>query len=116
MTDDSHWPRRVSPGSSRTSWVRSSDAANLMSTMKKTRAQLDAEIEEILRRPIIVRPERATPEPLRELAERVSAESKLRQKRLHQALLRHPALIVTDRRGRQTILFQSGVTSNPAGG
>jgi hypothetical protein len=83
--------------------------------MKKTRAQLDAEIDEVLRRPIS-REAKTSPEPLREFAERVSTNSKLRQKRLHQALFRYPALIVTDRRGRQTLLIHSGEMSNPEEG
>jgi hypothetical protein len=79
---------------------------------KKSPAQLDAEIAAALRRPIS-RGARTSPEPLRELVERVAANSKHRQKRLHQALLRHPALVVTDQRGRQTLLIRSGEMSNP---
>lgn len=51
-----------------------------------------------------------------EFSGRVSREGKTRQKRLHQALLRHPALIVTDRRGRRTLLISSGEMSNPSEG
>jgi hypothetical protein len=81
----------------------------------KSRAQLDAEIEAILREPIVHRPIAAS-ESLVEFSERASRTSKLRQKRLHQALLRHPAVIVTDRRGRQTLLISSGEMSNPQEG
>lgn len=83
--------------------------------MAKTRAQLDAEIAEILQQPLSRDPI-APSESLREFAERVSQDSKRRQKRLHQALLRHPALIVTDRRGRRTLLISSGEMSNPEEG
>lgn len=81
----------------------------------KSRAQLDAEIREALLRPISRGPV-STPETLRDFSERVARESKSRQKRMHQALLRHPALIVTDRRGRRTLLISSGEMSNPAEG
>lgn len=83
--------------------------------MEKSRAQLDAEIAEALRRPLSRGP-RPPSESLTEFSERVSKESAHRQKRLHQALLRHPAVIVTDRRGRQTLLITSGEMSNPAEG
>ena len=84
--------------------------------MAKSRAQLDAEIREALRRPLTSRDPKVPKESLRELSERVSRESKLRQKRLHQALLRHPALIVTDSHGRRTLLISSGEMSNPEEG
>jgi hypothetical protein len=86
--------------------------------MAKTRAQLDEDIRRALAKPItpITQRPRPSQESLRDLAERVSKESKLRQKRLHQALLRYPALIVTDHRGRQTLLISSGEMSNPEEG
>lgn len=83
--------------------------------MAKSRAQLEAEIEEALRRPLSGGPI-GTSESLAGFGERVSRERKVRQKRLHQALLRHPALIVTDRRGRRTLLISSGEMSNPEEG
>lgn len=83
--------------------------------MRKTRAQLDAEIKEALLQPISREPAAAS-ESLVEFSERVSRELKRRQKRLHQALLRYPALITTDRRGRQTLLISSGEMSNPEEG
>ncbi len=83
--------------------------------MAKSKKQLDDEIAAALRRPLSRGPISSS-ESLRQFAERVSSESKLRQKRLHQALLRHPALIVTDRRGRQTLLISSGEMSNPEEG
>ena len=83
--------------------------------MSKPTKKLDAEIEESSCGPILVDPISPS-EPLRDFAERVSRESKIRQKRLHQALLRYPALIVTDRRGRQTLLILSGEMSNPQEG
>lgn len=83
--------------------------------MAKSRAQLDAEIREALLRPISSGP-RSPKESLRAMVERVSRESKSRQKRLHQALLRYPALIVTDSRGRRTLLISSGEMSNPEEG
>jgi hypothetical protein len=83
--------------------------------MPKSRAQLEADIAAALRRPITHDPIKPL-ESLRSFSERVSQVSKLRQKRLHQALLRHPALVVTDRRGRQTLLISSGEMSNPEEG
>jgi len=83
--------------------------------MPKSRAQLDAEIREALRRPVSRDPT-APKESLRDLAERVTRESKMRQKRMHQALLRYPAIIVTDSRGRQTLLISSSEMSNPEEG
>lgn len=83
--------------------------------MPKSRAQLDAEVVAALRRSITHAPIKPS-ESLRDFTERVSQVSKLRQKRLHQALLRHPALVVTDRRGRQTLLISSGEMSNPEEG
>lgn len=85
-----------------------------MST-KKSPARLDAEIEAALRAPLSRGPI-ASSESLLDFSERVSRERKKRQKRLHQALLRHPALIVTDRRGRRTLLILSGEMSNPEEG
>lgn len=84
--------------------------------MTKSRAKLDAEIRESLRSPLSARGPGAPKESLQEFSERVSRESKSRQKRLHQALLRHPALIVTDRRGRRALLISSGEMSNPREG
>jgi len=84
--------------------------------MAKSRAQLDAEIRESLSKPISTRTPGTPKESLREMVERVSRESKSRQKRLHQALLRHPALIVTDPHGRKTLLIYSGEMSNPEEG
>jgi hypothetical protein len=84
--------------------------------MAKSRAQLDAEIRESLSSPISTQGPGAPKESLHELVDRVSRESKSRQKRLHQALLRHPALIVTDHRGRRTLLISSGEMSNPEEG
>ncbi len=83
--------------------------------MAKSKKQLDDEIAAAMRQPLSRGPISSS-ESLRQFAERVSSESKLRQKRLHQALLRHPALIVTDRRGRQTLLISSGEMSNPEEG
>jgi hypothetical protein len=83
--------------------------------MARRRAQLEAEIREALRRPISRAPISPS-ESLGEFSLRVEKTSKLRQKRLHQALLRHPALIVTDRRGRETLLILSGEMSNPEEG
>jgi hypothetical protein len=74
-------------------------------------AKYPAQLEmEILGRPI------GPSESLRDYSARVSKVSKLRQKLLHQALLRHPALVVTDRRGRKTLLISSGEMSNPEEG
>lgn len=84
--------------------------------MAKSRAQLNAEIREALRKTISSQSSGAPKESLREMVERVSHESKSRQKRLHQALLRHPALILTDHRGRRTLLISSGEMSNPEEG
>ena len=84
--------------------------------MAKSRTQLDAEIRKALLQPISSRDRNAPKEPLGEMVERVSRESKSRQKRLHQALLRYPALIVTDQRGRRTLLISSGEMSNPEEG
>lgn len=83
--------------------------------MKKPRAQIEAEIREALGRPVSRGPI-GKGESLGAFAERVGRESKARQKRLHQALLRHPALFVTDRRGRKTLLVLSGEMSNPQEG
>ena len=83
--------------------------------MRKTRAQLDAEIAAAIRGPLSRGPISSS-ESLSGFAERVGRERGNRQKRLHQALLRHPALIVTDRRGGQTLLILSGEMSNPEEG
>lgn len=83
--------------------------------MARNRAQLESEIREALRRPI-PRDDLSRSGSLSEFATHVQRTSKLRQKRLHQALLRYPALIVTDRRGRETLLISSGEMSNPEEG
>jgi len=83
--------------------------------MPKSRKQLDAEVTAALQRPI-PRVQIKSSESLADFSDRVSQVSKLRQKRLHQALLRHPALVVTDHRGRQTLLISSGEMSNPKEG
>jgi hypothetical protein len=46
----------------------------------------------------------------------MARESSRRQKLMHQALLKHQALIVTGPRGRRSLLIQSGEMSNPAEG
>lgn len=83
--------------------------------MAKMKRELEAEIREALRRPMSRGPISPS-ESLVEFSDRVQRTSKLRQKRLHQALLRYPALIVTDRRGRETLLISSGEMSNPEEG
>jgi hypothetical protein len=83
--------------------------------MVRSRAKIDLDIEAALRRPIVNSPIQPS-ESLSQFSDRVSRLSKLRQKRLHQALLRYPALIVTDRRGRETLLISSGEMSNPEEG
>jgi hypothetical protein len=83
--------------------------------MPKSRKQLDAEVTAALQRPI-PRVQIKPSESLSDFSDRVSQVSKLRQKRLHQALLRLPALILTDHRGRQTLLISSGEMSNPKEG
>lgn len=80
--------------------------------MKRSRAQFERDIREALARPISRGPI-GKGESLAAFARRVENEAKARQKRLHQALLRHPALFVTDRRGRKTLLILSGEMSNP---
>ena len=80
--------------------------------MKKSRAQIEAEIREAIGRPLSRGPI-GQGEPLAAFVDRVGRESKARQKRLHQALLRYPAVFVTDRRGRKTLLVVSGEMSNP---
>lgn len=83
--------------------------------MPKSRAQLDAEIREALRRPLSH--SSVTPkESLLNFAKLVALKSKARQKQMCQALLRYPAIIVTDSRGRQTLLIASGEMSNPKEG
>jgi hypothetical protein len=77
--------------------------------------RLEADIVEALGRPISRGPIRPG-ESLVDFSGRVSRDSKARQKRLHQALLRYPALVVTDRRGRRTLLISSGEMSNPEEG
>ncbi len=84
--------------------------------MAKSRAQLDAEIREALLRPIAPHKPLKASESLAAYSGRVQHDLKQRQKRLHQALLRFPALIVTDRRGRRTLLISSGEMSNPEEG
>jgi len=90
----------------------------MMGAMSASRkhAQLEAEIAEALSRPIVegggIRPD----EDLWDFALRVDVTRKTRQKRLHQALLRHPALIVVDGTGRRTLLISSGEMSNPEEG
>lgn len=44
---------------------------------------------------------------------KASREASARQKRMHQALLKHQAFVVTGPNGRQTLLIQSGEMSNP---
>jgi hypothetical protein len=83
--------------------------------MKKSRDQIEREVAAALARPVSRGPIQSS-ESLADFSERVSRESKTRQKRLHQALLRYPAVIVTDRRGRQTLLISSGEMSNPEEG
>src|SRR5262245_19834294 len=83
--------------------------------MGKSRAELDVEIASALRGPLSRGPISRS-ESLADFSERVDRERANRQKRLHQALLRHPALIATDRRGRQTLLILSGEMSNPQEG
>lgn len=84
--------------------------------MPKSAAQLDNEIRASLRHPLILRNKGTAKESLAAYAERVVQEAKLRQKRLHQALLRYPALIVTNRQGGRTLLIASGEMSNPEEG
>lgn len=78
---------------------------------KKTAAQLDREIAEELAQPKL-----GKDTPLSDFAASVSKIAARRQKRMHQALLRHQAIIVTDSRGRRTLLIQSGEMSNPKEG
>ena len=77
---------------------------------RKTAAQLDAEIAEVIATP------RLGKGSLSEFAASVGRVAARRQKRLHQALLAHQALIVTDGHGRKTLLIQSGEMSNPEEG
>lgn len=84
-----------------------------MTSTKK--ARLEADIAEVLRGPFSSGPIRPG-EKLGAFAERVSQEHKQRQKRLHQALLRYPALIVSDRQGRRRLLISSGEMSYPSEG
>ncbi len=86
-----------------------------MSSTKRSRAQLEADIREAIGRPLSGGPIGKS-EPLRAFVERVGRESKTRQKRLHQALLRYPALFVTDRLGKKRLLIVSGEMSNPSEG
>ena len=53
---------------------------------------------------------------LADFAANVSKVAARRQKRLHQALLKHQAIIVTGSGGRKTLLIQSGEMSNPEEG
>ena len=76
---------------------------------KKTPAQLDAEIATALaltERPIAKA----------EFFTRPSQDAARRQKAVHQALLTWPAFVVTDRRGKRTLLIHSGEMSNPEEG
>lgn len=79
--------------------------------MKKSRAELDADIERALARKI-----KLSEGDFAEAARGLHHQSKLRQKLLHRALLEHPALIVTDTTGRKTLLLRTGEMSNPAEG
>lgn len=83
--------------------------------MSRPRARLEAEIVAVLAQPVSRGPVTSS-ESLTDFAERVSRDRKTRQKRLHQALLRYPALVVTDRRGRRTLLIRSGEMSHPEEG
>lgn len=80
---------------------------------KKTRAELDADIATALARPL---PRLSSKGSFSEHVQQVGQRSKLRQKALHQALLKHQALIVTDESGRRTLLIRSGEMSNPEEG
>ena len=80
--------------------------------MKKSRAELDAEIDRALAAGIMPPKGR----PLRDFAHDVEVQSKRRQKRLHQMLLAHHGLVVTDGGGKQTLLIRSGEMSNPEEG
>lgn len=79
--------------------------------MKKTAAQLEREITEELTQPTLGKGAK-----LSEFVSNVSKIAARRQKRLHQALLVYQAIIVTDSRGRKTLLIQSGEMSNPEEG
>lgn len=83
--------------------------------MRRSRERLDAEVAAYLDQPISAGP-LGRSESLSDYAERASREAGRRQKRLHQALLRHAALVVTDSRGRRTLLILSGEMSNPSEG
>jgi hypothetical protein len=80
-----------------------------MTKITKTNAQLAAEIEAALATPRLGK-------DLRAFSESVKRVGSARQKRLHQALLKHPAIVVTDSTGRKTLLLQSGEMSNPSEG
>jgi len=89
-----------------------------MTKMTKTAAQLDRDIAAYLAEPEpLGRPISRGPigrgESLVEFSARVQREARARQKTLHQAMLRHQALFVTDRRGRTTLLILSGEMSHP---
>ena len=76
---------------------------------KKTPAQLDADIATALaktRRPIAKA----------DFFTRPSQDAARRQKAVHQALLTWPALIVTNSRGKRTLLIHTGEMSNPEEG
>jgi hypothetical protein len=79
-----------------------------MIAKKKTRAQLDAEIERALSRKIVSKDA--------DFFEAHTHQSKVRQKMLHRALLEHQALIVTSTDGRRTLLIRSGEMSYPGEG
>jgi hypothetical protein len=80
---------------------------------KKTRAELAADIAAALARPI---PRLSSKGSFSEHVQQVGQRSKLRQKAMHQALLKHQALIVTDEAGHRTLLIRSGEMSNPEEG
>jgi hypothetical protein len=80
---------------------------------KKTQAELAADIAAALARPLARLSAKGS---FSEHVQQVGQRSKLRQKALHQALLKHPALIVTDESGRRTLLIRSGEMSNPEEG
>jgi hypothetical protein len=54
--------------------------------------------------------------PLREFVEANAARAKRNEKRMHQALLKYQAMIVTGPGGKRTLLIQSGEMSNPSEG
>lgn len=76
----------------------------------KTAAQLEREIADELASP------RIDTGSLGEFSASVGQVAARRQKRLHQALLKHQAILVTGSQGRRTLLIQSGEMSNPEDG